>query len=63
VPAPESATALLKVRRTEGGRSQNLKLFKRGKDISGQDNIKGNIQLPKPPSATGITKKKIMKTA
>jgi len=28
-----------------------------------QESIKGNIQLPKPPIATGITKKKIMKIA
>jgi hypothetical protein len=46
-----------------GGRSQKLKLFRRGNLMSGQDNIIGNIQLPKPPIATGITKKKIMKIA
>jgi hypothetical protein len=31
--------------------------------MSGQDSIRGSIQLPNPPIATGITKKKIMKIA
>ena len=31
--------------------------------MSKEDNIKGNIQLPNPPIATGITKKKIIKMA
>jgi len=63
VPAPESAIALLRANTTEGGSNQNLKLLRRGNDISGQESIKGNIQLPNPPIATGITKKKIMKMA
>ena len=38
-------------------------LFKRGKDIS-QAPIKiGTNQLPKPPIAVGMTKKKIIKNA
>jgi len=63
VPAPESAIALLRANTTAGGSNQNLKLLSRGKDMSGQESIKGSIQLPKPPIATGITKKKIMKIA
>lgn len=31
--------------------------------MSGQPNIKGNIQLPKPPIIAGITIKKIIKIA
>jgi hypothetical protein len=45
------------------GTNQNLKLFKRGKAISITFIIKGNNQFPKPPTATGITKKKIIKKA
>ena len=55
--------AELKARRTDGGSNQKEKLFRRGKAMSGQESIKGNIQLPNPPIATGITKKKIMKIA
>ena len=47
----------------EGGNNQNLKLFIRGKAISGADNIKGINQLPNPPINTGITKKKIIRKA
>jgi hypothetical protein len=46
--------------RKAGGRSQNLKLFNRGKAISGDPTITGSIQLPKPPIKIGITAKKIM---
>jgi hypothetical protein len=63
VPAPESAIADLKAKSTDGGSNQKEKLLRRGKAISGQESIKGNIQLPKPPIATGMTKKKIMKIA
>jgi hypothetical protein len=38
-------------------------LFKRGKDISQAPIRIGTIQLPKPPIAVGITKKKIIKKA
>jgi hypothetical protein len=44
----------------EGGSNQNLKLFIRGKAISGQDNIKGRSQFPNPPIKIGITIKKII---
>jgi hypothetical protein len=63
VPAPESAIAELRAKSTDGGSNQKEKLLRRGKAISGQDSIKGSIQLPKPPMATGITKKKIIKIA
>jgi hypothetical protein len=45
------------------GTNQNLRLFKRGKAISIAFIIKGKSQLPNPPTATGITKKKIIKKA
>jgi hypothetical protein len=60
VPAPEFII-LLKIRRSnEGGKNQNLKLFIRGKAISGDPNIKGTNQLPNPPIIIGITIKKII---
>jgi len=45
------------------GKSQKLKLFNRGKLISGEPNIRGNIQLPNPPIIVGITIKKIINKA
>jgi hypothetical protein len=63
VPAPCSVILLLNINSREGGSSQNLKLFIRGKAISGADNIKGTNQLPKPPIRIGITKKKIIMKA
>jgi len=60
VPTPDS-TKLLKIKKTrEGGRSQKLKLFIRGKAISGPPNIKGINQFPNPPIRIGITIKKII---
>jgi hypothetical protein len=47
----------------DGGSNQNLKLFIRGKAISGAPIISGTNQLPKPPISTGITKKKIITKA
>lgn len=47
----------------EGGNNQKLKLFIRGKAISGAPNIKGTNQLPKPPIMIGITIKKIITKA
>jgi len=44
----------------EGGSSQNLRLFIRGKAMSGAPIISGTNQLPNPPIRTGITKKKII---
>ena len=44
----------------EGGKSQKLILFIRGKAISGAPNIRGTSQLPNPPIIIGITIKKII---
>jgi hypothetical protein len=63
VPAPASTIEELKIRRREGGNSQNLILFIRGKAISGADSIKGTNQFPNPPISAGITIKKIMMKA
>jgi len=53
--------ALLEIRRiNEGGRSQKLILFIRGKAISGAKSIKGTNQFPKPPIIIGIIMKKII---
>jgi len=64
---PEPTPASIKDDETskirEGGNSQKLMLFRRGKLIS-QAPIKiGTNQLPNPPIAVGITKKKIIKNA
>lgn len=48
------------IKEREGGSSQNLILFIRGKAISGAPNIKGTNQLPNPPIRIGITMKKII---
>jgi len=47
----------------EGGSSQNLMLFIRGKAMSGAMIIMGTSQLPNPPIMMGITMKKIMMKA
>jgi hypothetical protein len=60
-PKPEKDDEINSLR--EGGSSQNLILFIRGKAISGAPNIKGTSQLPNPPIITGITIKKIMTNA
>lgn len=60
VPAPCSAIVLTVIRINEGGSIQNLKLFIRGKAMSGALIIRGTSQFPNPPIKTGITKKKIM---
>jgi hypothetical protein len=60
VPAPLSTAAELKSRVSEGGRSQNLMLFKRGNAMSGAPSISGINQLPNPPIIIGITMKKII---
>jgi hypothetical protein len=60
VPAPFSTIDLSNSRVNEGGNSQNLILFIRGKAISGAPNIKGTNQLPNPPIMMGITIKKII---
>ena len=63
MPAPFSTAADDTNKRSEGGRSQNLMLFNRGKAISGAPSISGSNQLPKPPINTGITRKKIIRNA
>ncbi len=63
VPEPISTKAESKIKNIAVGNNQKLKLFKRGKLISGAPNIKGTIQLPKPPNILGITIKKIIKIA
>lgn len=63
VPAPPPATPPKHSRVKDGGRSQNLMLFIRGKAISGLPIIRGTNQLPKPPIKIGITIKKIMTKA
>lgn len=47
----------------EGGKSQNLMLFIRGKAISGAVIIKGTNQFPNPPIIIGMTIKKIITKA
>lgn len=63
VPAPFSTAADESNRRSDGGKSQNLILLRRGKAISGAPNISGRSQFPNPPINTGITKKKIIRNA
>lgn len=63
VPTPFSTAADATSRVSEGGRSQKLMLFIRGKAISGSPSIKGTSQFPNPPIITGITKKKIIRNA
>lgn len=60
VPAPLSTKPPASKRVREGGRSQKLILFIRGKAMSGAPIIKGTSQLPNPPIIMGITMKKIM---
>jgi len=63
VPDPLSTRPLNKSNVSEGGRSQNLMLFIRGKAISGAPIIRGTSQFPKPPIMIGMTIKKIMTKA
>lgn len=63
MPTPFSTVADEISRVRDGGRSQNLRLFSRGKAISGMPNIRGRSQLPKPPIIIGITRKKIIRKA
>jgi len=60
VPAPLSTNPPDKSKIIEGGSSQNLMLFIRGKAISGAPIIRGTNQFPKPPIIIGITMKKII---
>jgi len=63
VPAPLSTNPPANSKVKDGGRSQNLILFIRGKAISGAPIIIGTSQLPNPPIMVGITMKKIMTKA
>lgn len=63
MPTPVSTRALNRRRVSEGGRSQKLMLFIRGKAMSGLPNIKGISQFPNPPIIAGITIKKIITKA
>jgi hypothetical protein len=63
VPAPFSTAADLTKSSRDGGSSQNLRLFSRGKAMSGAPSIRGRSQFPNPPINTGITKKKIIRNA
>jgi len=60
VPAPLSTNPPASKRVREGGRSQKLMLFIRGKAISGAPIIIGTNQFPNPPIIMGITIKKII---
>jgi hypothetical protein len=60
VPAPFSTILLINNNLNDGGSSQNLILFIRGKAISGAPNINGTNQFPNPPIIIGITIKKII---
>jgi len=60
VPAPCSVIELIKIKIIDGGKSQKLKLFIRGKAMSGAFNMRGTSQFPNPPIKIGITKKKII---
>ena len=63
VPAPTPAKAEADNRVKEGGRSQNLMLFIRGKAMSWAPIIIGTNQFPNPPIIAGITIKKIITNA
>ena len=63
VPTPFSTAADETRRVSDGGRSQNLMLLRRGNAISGAPSIRGRSQFPKPPMKVGITRKKIIKKA
>lgn len=63
VPAPASTPEEARRRRKDGGRSQKLMLFIRGKAMSGAPIMRGISQFPKPPIIIGITIKKIITNA
>jgi hypothetical protein len=63
VPTPASIKEEETNKIKDGGNNQKLRLFNLGKAISQAPIIKGTNQLPKPPIAVGITKKKIIKNA
>lgn len=63
VPTPASTVEEARRRRKDGGRSQKLMLFMRGKAMSGAPIINGISQLPNPPIMIGMTMKKIITKA
>jgi len=63
VPGPASTANALNISSPLEGSNQNLKLFKRGKHMSGVPNNTGNKRFPKPPIRIGMTIKKIIKRA
>lgn len=63
MPAPESQNDEAINSEIEGGRSQNLMLFIRGKAMSGAVIIRGTNQFPNPPIMIGMTMKKIITKA
>lgn len=63
VPAPVPAKEESNNNNKEGGRSQKLILFIRGKAMSGAPIIRGTSQFPNPPIIIGITIKKIITKA
>jgi len=58
VPHPVSTNIESIIRNREVGRSQNLRLLRRGNLISGAPSIRGSIQFPNPPIILGMTIKK-----
>lgn len=62
-PTPDSTSEEDNNKIKDGGNNQKLMLFNLGKAISQAPIIIGTNQLPKPPIAVGITKKKIIKKA
>lgn len=63
MPAPASIIEDAISSRKEGGSSQKLMLFIRGKAMSGDPIIKGTSQFPNPPIMIGMTIKKIITKA
>jgi hypothetical protein len=63
VPTPTSTKDDRSNKPSEGGSSQKLTLFSRGKAVSGAPIRTGTNQLPKPPTIMGITIKKIIMNA
>lgn len=63
VPAPASIIEEARRSRNDGGSSQKLMLFIRGKAISGAPIIRGTNQFPNPPIIMGMTIKKIITNA
>lgn len=63
VPAPASTIEDAISSKKEGGSSQKLILFIRGKAMSGAPIIRGTSQFPNPPIIIGMTMKKIITKA